>query len=59
MSPRKISNNRGSFPTDEAALRLLYLALRNITARWAMPVKDWRAALNRFAILFEDRMPAF
>ena len=54
MSLRKIIKNRGSFPTDEAALKLLYLALRNITRRWTMPVKDWRAALNRFAIIFED-----
>ena len=59
MSLRKIIKNRGSFPTDEAALKLLYLALRNITRRWTMPIKDWRAALNRFAIIFEDRMPAF
>jgi putative transposase len=40
-------------------LKLLYLALRNITQRWTMPIKDWRAALNRFAIIFDDRMPAF
>lgn len=59
MSLRKIIKNRGSFPSDEAALKLLYLALRNVTARLTMPVKDWRAALNRFAIVFEDRMPAF
>jgi putative transposase len=59
MSLRKIIKNRGSFPTDEAAMKLLYLALRNITARWTMPVKDWRTALNRFAIIFEDRMPDF
>jgi len=59
MSVRKIIKNRGSFPTDEAALKLLYLALRNITRRWTMPIKDWRAALNRFAIIFEDRMPVF
>ncbi|MDQ3256013.1 MAG: IS256 family transposase, partial [Acidobacteriota bacterium] len=39
MSLRKIIKNRGSFPTDEAAMKLLYLALRNITARWTMPVK--------------------
>ena len=57
MSLRKVIKNRGSFPSDEAALKLLYLALQNITARWTMPIKDWRGALNRFAILFEDRMP--
>ena len=52
MSLRKISNHRGSFPTDESALKLLYLVLRNITQHWTMPIKDWRAALNRFAIIF-------
>jgi putative transposase len=59
MSLRKVTKSRGSFPNDEAALKLLYLALQNITERWTMPIKDWRAALNRFAIIFEDRMPAF
>ncbi len=57
MSLRKIIKNRGSFPTDEAALKLLYLALQNISRKWTMPIKEWKAALNRFAILFEDRMP--
>jgi putative transposase len=57
MSLRKIIKNRGSFPTDESALKLLYLALQNITQKWTMPIKEWKAALNRFAILFEDRMP--
>ncbi len=59
MSVRKVIKTRGSFPTDEAALKLVYLALKNIAERWTMPVKEWRAALNRFAILFEDRMPVF
>lgn len=58
MSLRKIIKNRGSFPTDEAALKLLYLALQNIARKWTMPIKEWKAALNRFAIIFEDRMPA-
>jgi putative transposase len=58
MSLRKIIKTRGSFPTDEAALKLLYLALQNIARKWTMPIKEWKAALNRFAILFEDRMPA-
>jgi len=58
MSLRKIIKNRGSFPTDEAVLKLLYLALQNISRKWTMPIKQWKAALNRFAILFEDRMPA-
>lgn len=58
MSLRKIIKNRGSFPTDEAAMKLLYLALQNIARKWTMPIKEWKAALNRFAIIFEDRMPA-
>lgn len=34
-----------------------YLALQNVAKKWTMPIKDWRAALNRFAIAFEDRLP--
>ena len=54
---RRVIKNRGSFPSDEAALKLIYLALQNISEKWTMPVKDWRAALNQFAILFEGRLP--
>ena len=54
---RRVIKNRGSFPTDEAALKLIYLALENLSQKWTMPVKDWRAALNQFAILFEGRLP--
>ena len=57
MSLRKITKNRGSFPSDEALLKLFYLALRNISRRWTMPIRDWKAALNRFTIQFDDRMP--
>lgn len=58
MSLRKVTKNRGSFPNDEAMLKLLYLALNNIAKKWTMPIRDWKAALTRFAILFDDRMPA-
>ena len=57
MSLRKVTKNRGSFPTDEAMLKLLYLALRNIAKKWTLPIRDWKAAMNRFTILFEGRMP--
>lgn len=57
MSLRKVTKNRGSFPSDEAMLKLLYLALRNISKKWTMPIRDWKAALNQFTIIFEDRMP--
>jgi len=57
MSLRKITKNRGSFPSDEALLKLFYLALRNISKKWTMPIRDWKAALNRFTIQFEERLP--
>jgi putative transposase len=57
MSLRKITKNRGAFPSDEALLKLFYLALRNISKKWTMPVRDWKAALTRFTIQFDERMP--
>ena len=58
MSLRKIIKMRGSFPNEEAALKLLYLALRNASKKWTMAIQNWTAALNRFSILWPDRMPA-
>ncbi len=59
MSLRKVTKNRGSFPNDAAMFKLLYLALNNIAKKWTLPIRDWKAALNRFSILFEERMPAY
>lgn len=56
MSLRKVIKTRGSFPNEEAALKLLYLALQRVAKKWTRPVQDWKAALNRFAILYEDRL---
>ena len=56
MSLRKITKNRGSFPSDEAQMKVFYLALRKISQKWTMPIRDWKAALTRFTIQFEDRM---
>jgi len=53
-SLRKIIKTRGSFPTDDAALKLLYLAIQNAGVRWRRPV-EWTAAMGQFAILFGDR----
>jgi putative transposase len=58
MSLRKVTKARGSFPHDEAVFKLLYLALRNIEKRWTKPVQHWKEALNLFAIIFADRLPA-
>jgi putative transposase len=52
---RKIIKTRGHFPTDEAATKLIWLALRNITADWGRAAHDWKTAMNQFAILYEDR----
>ena len=56
MSLRKITKNRGSFPSDDSLAKLFYLALQNISRKWTMPIRDWKAALTRFSIQFEDRM---
>ncbi|HFQ2200828.1 TPA: IS256 family transposase [Pseudomonas aeruginosa] len=52
---RKIIKTRGHFPTDEAASKLIWLALRNITAKWSRSAHDWKQAMNQFAILYADR----
>jgi putative transposase len=57
MSLRKVTKSRGSFPSDEALLKLFYLALNNNSKKWTMPLRDWKAALTRFTIQFEGRMP--
>lgn len=55
MRLRKIVKNRGHFPSDEAATKLLFLALRNIAKDWKMPQRTWKQAANQFAILFGER----
>jgi len=55
MQLRKIIKNRGHFPSDEAATKLIYLALRNITKKWTMSAREWKAAMTQFAILFPER----
>jgi len=56
-SLRKISQQRGVFPNSESLLKLYYLALERIAKKWTQPIRDWHAALNRFAIEFGERMP--
>lgn len=55
MQLRKIVKNRGHFPSDEAASKLLFLALRNIEKDWKMPSITWKQAANQFAILYGER----
>jgi putative transposase len=54
---RKIIKNRGAFPTDGSIYKLLYLALRKASKKWTMPIRNWNAAINRFAIEYEGRLP--
>lgn len=56
MSIRKVIKNKRIFPSDDAVLKQLYLALKNISKKWTMPIHDWGAAMNRFIIMFEDRV---
>ena len=53
---RKAIKKRELFPTDESAQKVVYLAIRDAAKKWTMPIRDWKAALNRFIILFEDRL---
>ena len=52
---RKIIKTRGHFPSDDAATKLIWLALRNITKDWGRAGHNWKTAMNQFAILYEDR----
>jgi putative transposase len=56
MSLRKAIKTRGAFPSEDAALKVMYLALRNLAKKWHT-VQGWKEALNRFALLWEDRFP--
>lgn len=57
MTLRKVTRNHRVFPTDNAVFKVVYLAMLNMAKKWTMPIKNWKAALNRFAIEFEGRMP--
>jgi putative transposase len=54
---RKRLKTRGVFPNDESLVKVLYLALQNVTKKWTRPIRDWKAALNQFVILFGERVP--
>ena len=55
MQARKVIKNRDHFPNDEAAKKLIWLALRSIAKKWKKPAITWRAAKKQFAILFAER----
>lgn len=57
MTLRKVIKNRGSFPSEEAALKMLYLALKNVAGKWRH-VQHWKEALSHFSLLWQDRIEA-
>ncbi|HEU0369719.1 MAG TPA: IS256 family transposase [Candidatus Acidoferrum sp.] len=54
---RKFTRNRKIYPNEESALKIVYMAIREASRKWTMPIHHWKQALNHFAILFEGRMP--
>lgn len=56
-SLRKITRNKSSFPDDDSIYKVMYLAIRNASTRWTMPIREWGLAINQFAILFNGRVP--
>jgi putative transposase len=55
---RKFTRNRKQYPNAESAVKLVYLAIHEAAKRWTMPIRGWKQALNHFAIVFENRLPA-
>lgn len=55
---RKFTRNRKIYPSEESALKITWMAIREASKKWTLPIRNWKAALNHFAILFEGRMPS-
>jgi putative transposase len=55
---RKFTRNRKQYPNEESALKLVYMAIHEASKKWTLPIPKWKEALNYFAIIFEDRLPA-
>ena len=53
---RKSLKKRKLFPTEDSAKEVIYLAIKNASKKWTMPIRNWKAAMNRFMIEFEDRL---
>ena len=53
---RKYTKNKMSFPTDDAVMKSVYLALKEATKKWSMPIQNWGLVLNQFMLIFEERL---
>lgn len=56
---RKVIKKRKLFPTDDSARKVVYLAIQEASKKWTMPIRNWKSALNRFMIEFEDRLTKY
>lgn len=56
-SLRKVLQGRSAFPNDESIVKLLYMGLQRVAKKWTQPIREWKAALNQFVILFGERVP--
>ena len=56
---RKATKKRKVFPTDESALKVVYLATQAAAEKWTMPIQNWKQAMNRFAIEFEEQLTPY
>ena len=54
---RKFTRNRKLYPNEDSALKIVFMAIREASRKWTLPIRHWKQALNHFAILFEDRLP--
>ena len=54
---RKFTRNRKIYPNEESALKIVYMAIHEASKKWTMSIRNWKQALNHFAIMFEGRMP--
>ena len=56
---RKYTKSKGSFPTDEAVMKSVFLAVNEVTKKWTMPIRDWGVILNQFLIIFDERLELY
>ncbi len=56
---RKAIKKRKLFPTDDSAMKVVYLAVQQASKKWTMPIRNWKPALNRFMIEFEERLAEY
>ena len=56
---RKITKNKGSFPTDDSLFKILYLTVIDASEKWTMPLRDWGIILNQLRVYFGERMDVY